>query len=225
MRPRALLGLFSALGVAFAASCVTSTGPVPLTDTTSVDDSGRWPEILREHTRRAEVFDWTVRQIDLRATLVTPRLRSAFIAARPGFHGRVASDMAMDLLALGRPPDEGVDAPVETRPRAEEQVILYVCLYVTEAVHRDIAASYSIWDVKLARGDAEVAPLAIEQEKYSPALKEILPHADRFDEIYVVRFPLVDAKTGTALLSPGGDPLELKVESALGRAAVSWVLE
>lgn len=225
MRPSlhpSLAALVVALGL--GAACATSTGGVALTDTT-VEDGSRWPEVLREHTRRVEVYDWTVRQIDLRATLVTPRLRSAFIAARPRFHGRVASDLSMDLVALGQPPDEGVDAPIQSRPRAEEQVIIYLCMYVTEATHRDIAASYSIWDVKLVRGQAEAEPISIEQEKYTPAVEEIFPHADRFDEIYVLRFPLVDAETGTPFVSPGGDPLELKVQSALGSAVVGWELE
>jgi hypothetical protein len=163
-----------------------------------------------------------VRRADLRATLVTPRLRTAFIAANPRLHGRVADDVANDLLRLGAPPDEGVDAAMRSGPESEEQVIVYVCFFVADQKNRDLAAGYTIWDTALVRGDARVEPLSIEPMKYSPAVAALLPHADRFDEIYVVRFPLVDARTGTSFTAPGEEPLRLEIKSAIGDAVVSW---
>lgn len=214
-----------ALGV--LPGCLHAAGTVPLAAPARADAAadGTWAAVLREHTRRDEVFDWTERQVDLRATLVTPRLRQAFLRERARFHGRLASDLHMDLVALGQPPDEGPDAPTQTRPRSEEEVIVYVAFYASQLAHRDLAASYGIWDVRLVRGDAQAAPLSIEQTRYSPAVKAVFPHADRFDEIYILRFPMMDRARGIPFLSPGDPPLELHVASALAQASVSWTLE
>ncbi len=197
-------------------------GPLEIAEPVPRDAGERWEEVVRQHTRKVEVYEWAVRQVDLRATLVTPRLRTAFIAADARLHGSVAHDVEDDLLRLGARPDEGVDAPMLSGPGAEEQVIVYVCFYVADQSNRDLAASYTIWDTHLARGDARVKPLAIEPMKHSPALAALLPHADRFDEIYAVRFPLIDARTGTSMMAPGSEPLRLEIQSALGDAIVSW---
>jgi hypothetical protein len=222
-----LLVVALSLLVSFASGCATLSdrGALDMATPVAQSESGRWESVVREHTRKVEVFEWAVRWVDLRATLVTPRLRTAFIAAEPRLHGRVAHEFKNDLLRLGAPPDEGVDSPILSRPHAEEEVIIYVCFYVADQKHRDLGAGYTIWDTTLVRGDAKVVPTAIETLKYSPALEALLPHADRFDEIYVMRFPLVDAATGTAMLSPGGEPLRLEIRSALADAVVSWTLE
>lgn len=225
MRTLSPLSLLVAVAVASLGSACASlpqTGTLDIATPVPRDEGERWEEVVHQHTRKVEVYEWAVRQVDLRATLVTPRLRTAFIAADPRLHGRAADDVEDDLLRLGAPPDEGVDAPMQASAEAEEQVILYVCFYVADQKNRDLAASYTIWDTSLVRGEARVKPLAIEPMKYSPAVAALLPHADRFDEIYVMRFPLVDARTGTAMTAPGEEPLRLEVKSAIGDAIVSW---
>lgn len=213
-------------GLSLLVGCMHASGPVPLAPHGQGGAAAEkpWQEVLREHTRRDEVFNWTDRQVDMRATLVTPRLRQAFRQHRSHFHGRIARDIQMDLVSLGQPPDEGPDAPIQTRPQAEEQVIIYLAFYASQLAHRDLAASYGIWDVRLVRGESKALPLSIEQTRYSPAVKAVFPHADRFDEIYILRFPMTDRNTGKPFLSSGGEPLELHVESALAQAAVSWSL-
>lgn len=225
MRSHRRLSLPVALTLALVGSACASlpqTGALDIATPVPREEGERWEAVVHEHTRKVEVYEWAVRQVDLRATLVTPRLRTAFIAADTRLHGRAADDVEDDLLRLGAPPDEGVDAPIQSAPEAEEQVIVYVCFYVADQKNRDLAAGYTIWDTALVRGDARVRPLRIEPMKYSPAVAALLPHADRFDEIYVMRFPLVDAKTGTALTAPGEEPLRLEVKSAIGDAIVSW---
>lgn len=227
MRHTRRLTLLAALSFLVVSGCVSlpQTGALDIATPVPRDEGDRWEEVVREHTRQVEVYDWAVRRADLRATLVTPRLRTAFIAANPRLHGRVADEVEYDLLHLGAPPDEGVDAPLASRPGAEQQVIVYVCFFVEDQKNRDLAAGYTIWDTALVRGDAKVEPLVIEPMKYSPAVAALLPHADRFDEIYVVRFPLVDAATGTAMTAPGAEPLRLEIRSAIADAVVSWTLE
>jgi hypothetical protein len=214
------------LAVVFVAGChvAPASGALDMTSSVAKDASGEWEHVVRDHTRQVEIYNWTIREVDMRATVVTPRLRSAFIAARERLHGRAAHDWEDDLLKLGKPPDEGVDAPMMKGPDAEEQVIVFLCFYVTDQKFRDLAASYTVWDTHLVRGAARVKPTSMSEEPWSPALAALLPHVDRFDDIYILRFPLVDAKTGTAMLSPGGEPLRLELDSAIANAATEWTL-
>jgi hypothetical protein len=196
-----------------------SEGPVKLTPQS---ESTEWSNTLAEHTRRAEPYRWAMRQADMRATLVTPRLRAAYVRHRSEFHGQFAEKTERELVAMGEA-DEGVDAAMKPGPDAEQQVVVFVAMYVADQKNRDIAASYTIWDTQLARGDAVVKPLKIETVRSSPAVSAIFPYVDRFDDLYLVRFPLVDAQ-GVPLVSPGGEPLELQVKSALADARVAWSL-
>ena len=200
---------------------LSSTGPVhlaPLSE--SSDDS--WKKTLTESTRRVEVYEAGVRQADLRATLVTPRLRRAFLASRAGFHGRFSQEAERDLIALGNP-DEGVDEKMKSKPDAEEQVLVFVAMYVSDQKDRDLAASYTIWDSQLVRGDARAAPIKMETLRLSPAVSAMFPYVDRFDDVYLMRFPLMDVQ-GHPFLSSGGAPLRLEVKSVLANATVEWTL-
>jgi hypothetical protein len=164
----------------------------------------------------------TVRAADMRATLITPRLRKAFLEHRGEFHGQFARTVAKDLVQMGNA-DEGVDAPMKSKPDAEEQVLVFVAMFVTNQKERDLAANTTIWDTKLVRGTASVKPTKIESLRMSPAVPEVFPYVDRFDEIYLMRFPLVDAQ-GRSFLTPGGEALRLEVKSALADAVVEWEL-
>ncbi|MFZ9889225.1 MAG: hypothetical protein ACO3JL_17155 [Myxococcota bacterium] len=209
------------------AGCTTlpRRGPLQILPPGESAAAPSWEQVVAVHTRKVEVYEWAVRQVDLRATLVTPHLRTAFLAAQGRLHGRVADELKRDLIDLGVPPDEGASRPLATRPGAEEEILLYVCFYVADQKNRDLAAGYSIWDTELVRGDIRVEPSTIESVKYSPALEALLPHADRFDEVYVLRFPLIDRESGKALFGPGEPPLRLEVRSALGAAVVEWTLQ
>lgn len=219
----ALCALLLSSGV--ACTPLPRRGPllmVPLGDRLSAES---WEQAVREHTRKVEVYEWAVRQVDLRATLVTPRLRAAFLTAQERLHGRIADELKRDLIDLGVPPDEGASRPLGTRPRAEEEILVYVCFYVADQRNRDLAAGYSIWDTELVRGATRVQPTRIDAMKYSPALEALLPHADRFDEVYALRFPLVHRESGNVVFGPGEPPLRLEVRSALGAAVVDWTLQ
>lgn len=191
--------------------------PATLTAATS------WSAELAHATRRVEPYDWAMRQADLRATLVTPRLRQAFAAERARFHGRFARDAATELLAMGIV-DEGVDATAIARPGGEEQVIVLAALYVADQRHRDLAMKGSIWDVSLVVNGTHIKPLGITPVRVTPAVKELLSFVDRFDDLYVIRFPLVDAASGIEVLKPRAEPLHLEIVSALAACDVSWSL-
>lgn len=182
-----------------------------------------WTDAIAEATRRDEPYDWAVRQADVRATLITPRVRKAFIDARADFHGKFIDETARELVELGEP-DPGVDVESRPRPESEEQVIFFVAMYVTDQKNRDISAGYTIWETLLQRGDAIAAPIKIDVVRSSPAVSGVFPYADRFDDLYFVRFPLTDAE-GRPFLSPGPEPLRLLIKSALAEATLEWTLE
>lgn len=215
VRPRsgvvvALAALLGPLSGAAACASIPHTGPV-----TAAPGTGDWPAVLAEHTRKAESFNWLVRQADLRATLVTPRLRKAFLDARSTFHGELARDLQVELVGMGQP-DEGVDAPMRAAPEAEAEIVVLVALYVTDQKNRDISASYTIWDTELVIGSQRLRPTKMETLRNSPAAAEVFPFIDRFDDLYLVRFP--------GPLPAAGGPIRLELRSALADPVVEWQL-
>ncbi len=212
-------GLLLALVVA----CATAKGPVKMTE--GVSAAGAWHRVLEEHTLRAQLWYGLVfHSADIDCTLVTPRLRSAFIADRDRFYGEIADDLAADLQNLGKRPDEGYDAPMARAPVAENEIVIYAALWAADTDFRDLGTDYTAWTIQLKRGPAMVIPREIDKLRNNEALAAIMPHVDRFDNVYVLRFPMVDADTGTAMFTPGGEPLHLEVKSALGVATFEWSL-
>ncbi len=202
---------------------LSQSGTVTMTPAAEPQDDA-WRTEVVSASRRHEPYDYTTRQADLRATLVTPRLRQAFAKDVRRFHGRFAKDTRKELLALGDV-DEGVDPDkVIARPESEEQVLVFVAFYATDQKHRDLAIKGTIWDTHLVRGAARVKPLKMQSVRHTPAVRELFPYVDRFDDLYLVRFPAVTPE-GEALLSPGDEPLRLEVSSAVASCAVDWVLQ
>ncbi len=218
-----------ALALITAASCAPlssapylQTGSVAMSPTAPTTS---WSLEVTAATRRVEPYDWFMRQADLRATLVTPRLRKAFLDERAEFHGRFADQTQQELVGLGTA-DEGVDAEKTlAAPAGEEEVLVFVAMYVADQKNRDLSASYTIWDTALSRGGQKVKPTRVDNVRASPAVKEVFPYIDRFDDLYLFRFPLVDAKTGTRLFADSKAPLQLEVSSALADCVVSWDLQ
>lgn len=209
-----------AIVVGACASTTPIDGPVGLTAAAPLSP---WEVEVERATRRAEPYEWAMRQADLRATLITPRLRAAFAADRSRFHGRFANDTARELVSFGVV-DEGVDATALAGPKGEEQVLVFIAFYAADQRNRDLAIKGSIWDVALVRGAVRVKPIAIEPVRSSPAVAEVFPFVDRFDDLYLLRFPLVDPATGFSPLTPGKEPLRLEIASAVTTCAVSWSL-
>lgn len=219
---RRLPALALALSTISCATPYAQQGAVAMSPTAP---SSSWELEVTSATRRTEPYDWVMRQADLRATLITPRLRKVFLDERAEFHGRFADQTQQELIGLGTA-DEGVDAKKTlAAPEGEEQVLVFVAMYVADQKNRDLSASYTIWDTVLSRGGQKVKPIKVETVRASPAVKEVFPYIDRFDDLYLFRFPLVDAKTGTRLFGPGAEPLKLEVSSALADCVVTWDLQ
>jgi len=214
--------LAASFAVTACATVIPAGGPVTLSPSTTLSS---WEVEMAQATRRSEPYEWTMRQADLRATLITPRLRRAFLDEREKFHGKFADKTHTELVGLGEP-DEGVDgAKVLSGPAGEEQVLVFVAMYAADQKNRDLSASYTIWDTQLSRGANKVRPLSIENVRASPAVSDVFPYVDRFDDLYLFRFPLVEASSGTAVLADGPEPLRLEVRSAVADCVVSWDLK
>jgi hypothetical protein len=220
MQPARVLSLLVLALLGASCTTLSSTGDVQLATNTDGSDAGFAAE-ARNATRRSEPYDGAVRLADLRATLLTPRVRKAFIDARGDFHGAFADDLARDVVAMGNA-DEGVDAPTRSGPPGDGDVLVFVAMYASDQKNRDLAVSTSTWDVRLVRGAVTVKPLAIERVRRSPAVTAVFPWVDRFDDLYLLRFPIVDPSTSTTVLAPG--ELRLDVSSAQATCAVSWTL-
>ncbi|MCP4500815.1 MAG: hypothetical protein GY822_12710 [Deltaproteobacteria bacterium] len=212
--------LVGVLSSTFLAGCSTPTGKVNLQ---SVTAKGDWAAVLQEHTRSVRVWNLLLMEARLHATLVTPSLRASFLNNRQDFHGRFAKDLNRDLVDFGQRPDEGVDAPIMSGPEGETEILVLVSFYVANREHKDLNDSYSVWDTRLVRGDATAAPLKIDGKRNDPAVNEVLPYVDRFDDVYLLHFPLASPE-GQALMGPSDEPLRLELRSAIGNATVSWEL-
>lgn len=222
-----MLGGGLSLGLSACAAGFATAGDVVLASSSasaasSMVAASSWPAEMQQATRRTEAYDGAMRQADLRATLITPRLRKVFLQERARFHGRFAHKTQGEWIGFGSA-DEGVDAHrALTHPEGEEQVLVFVAMYAADQKNRDLSARDTIWDIALVRGDRRVKALSVENVRASPAVKEVFPYIDRFDDLYLFRFPLVDASTGTAVWAPGTDELRLEVTSALAECVVSW---
>ena len=220
-----LVVAFGAVGVAaLLSSCASLPREGELPVAAGVDGStDGWRVESARATRRFEPYDWANRLADLRATLITPRLRKAFIDDRADFHGRFAADASRDFVAFGNA-DEGVDATALSGPPGEGELLVFVAFYASDQKNRDLAVSGSIWDVTLNRGTTRVKPLKIERVRQSPAVVGVFAWIDRYDDLYMLHFPIVDAPTSTAMMTTGEPPLVLEVDSAIARTSVRWTL-
>jgi|GEM_PF-974726 len=226
--PRLSLPRLRRAGVLFAASLAlagaTCSQPQGNVDVRPATADVSWSDALAEHTRSVRVWNLLLMEARLKATLVTPALRSAYLQNRVDFHGRFAKDLHKELVGYGQRPDEGVDAEMMSGPEGESELLVIASFYVADRINKDLNSSYSVWDTRLVRGDTEVEATKIESLHNDPAVVEVLPYVDRFDDVYLLRFPLV-GDDGGALMGPGDDELRLEIRSAKGTAAVSWSLQ
>jgi hypothetical protein len=215
-RGGALVSLLLAMACAALPRAVPASGPAHLAPAATTFDAAR-----DEATRRSEAYEVFDRQADLRATLLTPRVRKAFVDDRDRFHGAFAADALRDWVAMGSA-DEGVDAPPRRGPPGEDEVLVFIAFYGSDPRTRPLATKTSIWDVALVRQGHRARPSRIESLSVSPAVVAVFPYVDRFDDVYLLHFPLVDPATGATMLGAGDLALELR--SPRASCVVRWTL-
>ena len=203
------------------ASCMSSKGVVRVS---SDEPNASWLDVVKNHTRRDEYYHYSNREADLRATLVTPNLRRAFIQNRENFHGRASAEFASEVVTLGARPHDEFDGPNHEAAEVEAQVVIFVAFYAAQQRFRGLRSTDTQWDILLSRNGSSHAPTTIERLRFSPALKDILPHLDRFDDVYILRFPFMD-EAGKPFFTTDEHPLVLEIKSVVADLKVEWTLK
>lgn len=111
----------------------------------------------------------------------------------------------------------------------EQHHNFFIATYTPNVHWNDFSRDDSIWRMSLyskgpkgdGQGEAEVAPDAIIPLKVDENLRAVYPYVSRFDKIYLVRFPLVDAWQ-RPLVGSHTSEVVLRVASALGVASMRW---
>lgn len=202
-----------------------------------------WSDLVRVHTRRGVVYSdaGLLRQFDLRATLMTPRLLTAWENGYADAHGRELEGLERTLYETSLWPSLSSETngsegnPVNQVDQAEsgapEPMLWFlVSSYVTDQPHRDLGATYSIWDITATwitpDGQKETLyPKVIDEQRFSPAMTELLPHTNDFDDIYAIGFPVSAFMLHDLPPWQAGGQVELHVKSALASTSLLWQLQ
>lgn len=204
---RSCVGLLACASLLVA--CGASTPPIEL--------SGEWPsdpgsleDATRAWTRSGRQIAGLDEDLELiikvKATYRSPSWRAAYIAHMKD-RGELNAD---ELKTLG-------ETQRETAGKYHEFVLL-----VTTHDRRinDLArGTRSMWKVKLRNASgAEVAPIEIKKDRRPPAEIAVeLPHMERYDEIYIARFP-----ADHPILGADAERFSIRLWSARASLALDW---
>ncbi len=207
----------------------------PLNLTQSIHHDAEWGDVVKKHTRRHRVYNWTENKADLRATLITPMLKGYLLSHRDDF----GSDAALRVLE-----EMGLSSEAESADEIQENedsVLVLCAVFVPNFRQRSFESRYSPWDLYLQRGQATVHSKWVHELRQTSALRDIFPSVDRFDRVFLARFPMrpepnqhtlqkatqertTDMQGATpSFLSPGEAALELHLKSSDTHAQVEWV--
>ena len=178
------------------------TGPV---------EAGRYLEVLDTWTRDDKVYDLLDNKIFISATFHAPQLRRAFASAFPDIYGHGGTITRREL--------------VELTENIERSHTFFVSAFTSYRKWNDLEKDDSIWRLTLMDEGEErfMEPTEIISVKIDANLEAVYPYIGRFDEAYLVRFPLADEE-GKLLIPPGSKGFTLRLASALGVAQLRWEL-
>lgn len=169
-----------------------------------------YPEVLATWTRSTKVYQGLENKMFVTATLHSPEFRRAFAIAFPEIYGHGGEITKRELVNL--------------TGDIEQYHNLFLVVYTPNRKWNDLAKSDSIWRLTLigsnevAVGSHEVISVKIDEN-----LRAVYPHISRFDEAYLVRFPLSDPMSQTVVTATSTS-MQLRLASALGVAELAWVL-
>lgn len=170
---------------------------------------------LRTWTRQDKIYGGLDNKLFVSATYHAPAFRRAFAIAFPDIYGHGGKITRRELVDM----TDGI----------EQHHNFFIAAYTPDARWNDFSREDSIWRMSLyskvlgedGMGEAEVSPDEIVPLKIDENLRAVYPYISRFDHIYLVRFPLVDALQ-RPLVDVGTSEVVLRIASALGVATMRW---
>jgi hypothetical protein len=170
---------------------------------------------LRTWTRKDQIYQGLDNKLFISATYHAAAFRRAFAIAFPDIYGHGGKITRRELVDM----TDGV----------EQHHNFFIATYTPVLQWNDFSRDDSIWRITLyskaqgesGLGEAQVSPDDIIPLKVDENLRAVYPYISRFDKIYLVRFPLVDALQ-RPLVDEGTGEVVMRVASALGVATMRW---
>lgn len=189
-----------------AAACAAAPPPVALSDTWPAR-AGDYDDVNRAWTRTAKMRGPYQQALEVHATFRSPEWR----AAHAGREARIRK-----LEGAAR---DALFAAARTAADGDYEVTLVVTTYDRSEndLHR---GERSVWRLALVDdAGVETAPVKIERDRRpQEMLRAEVPTLGDFAQVYVARFP-----RSAAVLRPGARKLTLKMWSAKGGVALTWL--
>lgn len=203
---RAAVGALVLALAGSAAACAAAPPPVALSDTWP-SQAGEYGDVNRAWTRTATMRGPYQQALEVHATFRSPEWRAAHA-------GREARIRNLDGAAR-----DAVFAAARTAADGDYEVTLVVTTYDRSEndLHR---GERSVWRLALVDdAGVETAPVKIERDRRpQEMLRAELTTLGDFAQVYVARFP-----RSAAVLRPGARKLTLKMWSAKGGVALTWL--
>lgn len=176
---------------------------------------GAYEEVLRQWTRSAKIYRALDNKMFISATYHAPAFRRAFAVAFPDIYGHGGKITRRELVDL----TGGV----------EQHHNFLLAVHTPDVRWNDLARDDSIWRLSLystshgqnGAGETEVAPDDIVPIKMDENLRAVYPFINRFDRVYLVRFPLLDP-LHQMIVDADTDEMVLRIASAMGVASMRW---
>lgn len=169
-----------------------------------------YPAILKTWTREGKVYRRLDNKLFVTATFHAPEFRRAFAVSFPDIYGHGGKITRRELVDL----TGGV----------EQYHNFFLAVYTPDKRWNDLARDDSIWRLTMRGssgtvvGPADVIPLKMDEN-----LRTVYPYVNRFDMIYLVRFPLTDP-LHRVVIDPTTQSFTLRIASALGATEMEWDL-
>lgn len=216
---------FLGLGLASLSACATPHIPQATTTHVAPEEEDQlraglgarsaYAHMLKASTRSAKIYQALDNKLFITATYHAPAFRRAFAVAFPDIYGHGGKITRRELVDL----TGGI----------EQHHNFFVAVYTPDSRWNDIARDDSIWRLSLygksngqnGLGETEVGPDDIIPIKMDENLRVVYPYTNRFDKVYLVRFPVLDAMH-QPIVGPGTEELVVRIASAMGVASMRW---
>jgi hypothetical protein len=170
-----------------------------------------YPDVLERWTRSDKIYKGLENKLFVTATWHAPEFRRAFAVAFPEIYGHGGNVTRRELVDL--------------TGDVEQYHNFFMSIYTPDRKWNDLEQDDSIWRVNLIGSDeVAVDPAEILAVKIDANLRAVYPYISRFDEAYIVRFPLADPMH-RMVIDSHSTHVSLRIASALGAAEMRWDLK